>query len=142
MVEGDCAGDADLVGGDGAFGEVGELLDVLQLHEAERVVGAVAAGKPEAGEALVGDVLEELPYVGGGQAGHALGEHVVDEGHLDVDRFGDHGIDMVGQASSKRSGSSRRTVSITAKAKSMWLPSSRKTQLGTGGEPVEEAFGA
>ena len=44
LVEGDLAGDRDLVGGDAALEEVGELLHVLQFHERERVAGAEVGG--------------------------------------------------------------------------------------------------
>ncbi len=47
-VQGHFAGDTDLVGEDPALEEVGDFLDVLQIHEAERVAGAVA---PVAGPA-------------------------------------------------------------------------------------------
>ena len=41
VVEGDGSGDADLVSGDAALEEVGQFLDVLQVHEGQRVRGAV-----------------------------------------------------------------------------------------------------
>lgn len=37
VVEGDLAGDADLVSGHAPLEEVGQLLDVLQVHERQRV---------------------------------------------------------------------------------------------------------
>jgi len=45
-VEGDLAGDAHLVGGDAPLEEVRQLLNVLQVHERERVPGPVQRLEP------------------------------------------------------------------------------------------------
>ena len=52
--------DTDLVRAGRALEEVGELLDVLEFHEVERVLGPEHLGQVERREALVGDVLEVL----------------------------------------------------------------------------------
>ena len=43
-VENDLATHADLVGRDAPFEEVGDLLDVLKIHEGERISSAVTFG--------------------------------------------------------------------------------------------------
>src|SRR5487761_329017 len=63
VVEGDLAGHADLVGGDPAFEEVGQLLDVLEVHERQRVPRAVQRVEAELGEPPVRDVLQVGAHV-------------------------------------------------------------------------------
>ena len=57
VVETDNAGDTDLVGRDAALEEVGQFLDVLELHEGERVRRAVHRPDPQLAEPPVGDML-------------------------------------------------------------------------------------
>jgi hypothetical protein len=57
FVECDVALDTSLVSRDGSFEEIGELLDILELHETERVLGAELLGEAELHEALIGAEL-------------------------------------------------------------------------------------
>jgi hypothetical protein len=55
VVEGDLAGDADLVSGDAAPEEAGQLLDVLQVHERQRA--ALAARSRRIGQERCDELL-------------------------------------------------------------------------------------
>ena len=99
-------------------------------------------GQAEAHEALIGDELQVLHAASAvDRPAHAVGQHVLDEQHLAVDGL-DHHLRRSGAASSasNRSGSSRRTVSTTSKAKSMCPLSSRNTQLVPAARPLSRPF--
>src|SRR5262249_4302251 len=97
LVEGHLAADRDLVGRDPALEEVGELLHVLKVHEAEGVLGPEAGGEAEGREAPVRDELQVAPHVSRGKAGDAEAQHVVGEGGLAGDGLLDHLDDRAAQ---------------------------------------------
>jgi hypothetical protein len=54
-VKGYFAFDGDLVGRNAAFEEIGEFLNVLQLHEPEGILGGVERGDTDVLQTAVGD---------------------------------------------------------------------------------------
>ena len=89
-VEHHVTGHADLVGGDAALEEVGDLLHVLQVHEGERVAPAVQLRQAERRQPLIGAVLEVAPHLGDGEAGHAPAQEILGEPGLAGDRLLEH----------------------------------------------------
>ena len=141
LVEADVAADADLVGGDGALEEVGQLLHVLELHEPERVLRPEALRQAEPHEALVGDELRYSRVSATDRPGTPSAEHVLRRTASRPRRpRRSSGRSARASSSSNRSGSSRRTVSTTAKAKSMCPLSSRNTQLVPAARPLSRPF--
>ena len=90
FVECDVALDTSLVSRDGSFEEIGELLDILELHETERVLGAELLGEAELHEALIGAELEVGAGVGHAHAGDAFAEDVFGEVGFAFDGFLHH----------------------------------------------------
>src|SRR5436190_563127 len=97
FAEANLARDGDLIGRDAAFEEVCEFLDVLKVHEGERVFCTVNFWEPEHREALIGDEFEILPHIGNRQAGNAAAQDVFGKLHFAFDRLVDHRHNVAGQ---------------------------------------------
>ncbi len=83
-----------MICGDPALEEVGQFLNILKVHEAERVFGVEDGGDSEALQAGVGDVAEILTHIAQGETGDASCQEVFCELSLCIDRFVEHGDDF------------------------------------------------
>ena len=73
-----------LVTGHPSFEEIGEFLDILQVHEGERVFAPVSRRETEIFQALVCNEAEIISHVPGGEPSHSMRENVISEGHFTI----------------------------------------------------------
>src|ERR1700737_3350618 len=89
-IEDDLPAYADLVSGHASFEEVGDFLNVLQIHERERVLCSVSLLETERGEPLIGAELQIAAHVREGHPDHARAEEILGELRLARDRLLEH----------------------------------------------------
>src|SRR5690349_17279239 len=89
-VEDDVAGHTDLIGGDAALEEVRDLLNIMEIHEAQRVLRPVALRQTKRREALVGAELEVPAHALDREPCDASAEQVLGELRLARDCVFDH----------------------------------------------------
>lgn len=127
----------DLISRNAALEKVRELSHILRVHKGERIPGAKVRPKAEGDESLISDKFEIVAHIENGESSDT------DAGQSFC-KFCSHSTASViisrmlaSSDSSKRSGSSLRICSTTAKAKAMWPLSSRKTQLVPAASPCK-----